>query len=105
MLPFDREDFVATSVAIGGADWVARFDAALASATRVILATEEGYLDDDVLFDYAALLLEGLAVLRAAQLETSPSLLCVHRRRNAPARLGGRTHRSSAGAATSGRRR
>ena len=77
VLPFDREDFVRTSVAIGGDEWVARFDAALERATRVIFATEEAYLDDDVLFDYAAMLLEGLTALRAAQLETAPSLLCV----------------------------
>ncbi len=77
VLPFDREDFVRTSVAIGGDQWVARFDAALERATRVIFATEEAYLDDDVLFDYAAMLLEGLTALRAAQLETTPSLLCV----------------------------
>lgn len=77
VLPFDRLDFVRTSVAPAGGDWTGRFDAALARAARVILATDEGYLDDDVLFEYAALLLEGLAALRAAQLQTSASLLCV----------------------------
>jgi class 3 adenylate cyclase len=77
VLPFDRGDFVRTSVAAGGAEWVARFDAALARATRVIFATEEGYLGDDILFRQAAYLVEGLAVLRAAQLETTPSLLAV----------------------------
>jgi class 3 adenylate cyclase len=77
VLPCDREDFVRTSVAFGGADWAGRFDAALAKAARVILATEEGYLGDDVLFEYAALLLEGLSALRAAQLQTAPQLLCV----------------------------
>ena len=77
VLPFDREDFVRTSVATGGDEWVARFDAALARATRVIYATDEAYLDDDALFDYAAMLVEGLTALRAAQLETAPSLLCV----------------------------
>lgn len=77
VLPFDRDDFVRTSVAPGGAEWIGRFEAALAGASRVIMATDERYLDDDVLFDYAALLLEGLAVLRASQLETTPTLLCV----------------------------
>jgi class 3 adenylate cyclase len=77
VLPFDRLDFVRTSVAVAGEAWVKRFDAALSRAARVFLATEEGYLDDDVLFEYAALLLEGLAVLRASQLETVPSLLCL----------------------------
>ncbi|HEY5365406.1 MAG TPA: adenylate/guanylate cyclase domain-containing protein, partial [Casimicrobiaceae bacterium] len=77
VLPFDREDFARTSVATGGEGWVARFDRALARATRVIMATEEGHLGDDVLYEYAATMLEGLAMLRAAQLETSPLLLAV----------------------------
>ncbi|MEO8675629.1 MAG: adenylate/guanylate cyclase domain-containing protein [Casimicrobiaceae bacterium] len=92
VLPFDRLDFIRTSVAIGGAGWVERFDAALDRATRVIYATEEGYLDDDVLFDYAAMLLEGLASLRATQLETAPTLLCVFDA-DAAGRVGG-THSS-----------
>ena len=77
VLPFDREDFVATSVAPGGDDWVKRFREALSRAARVVMATEERYLGDDVLFEHAALLLEGLCVLRAVQLETSPALLCL----------------------------
>jgi class 3 adenylate cyclase len=56
---------------------VARFDAALSRAVRVITAAEESYLGDDVLFEHGANLLEGFAALRAAQLQTSPSLLCV----------------------------
>ncbi len=77
VLPFDRDDFVRTSVAVGGGDWVDRFDRALARASRVIMATQENHLGDDVLFEYAATLLEGLALLRAAQLATSPTMLCV----------------------------
>src|SRR5690348_12088732 len=77
VLPFDRQDFVRTSVAVGGDGWVERFDAALARVARVIMATEENHLGDDVLFDHASMLLEGFTCLRAAQLETAPSLLCV----------------------------
>ncbi|HET9763996.1 MAG TPA: tetratricopeptide repeat-containing protein, partial [Casimicrobiaceae bacterium] len=77
VLPFDRADFIRTSVAVGGDEWIARFDAAIARAARVIMATEENHLGDDVLFDHAAMLLEGFTCLRAAQLETMPSLLCV----------------------------
>ena len=77
VLPFDKADFVRTSVAVGGDEWVSRFDRALARAHRVIMATEEGHLGDDVLFEHAALLVEGFAMLRAAQLQTRPSLLCV----------------------------
>ncbi len=77
VLPFARDDFVRTSVAPGGAEWVARFDAALERASRVVMATEEAHLDDDVLYDHAARLVDGLALLRAAQLATVPSLVCV----------------------------
>lgn len=77
VLPFDRQDFVRTSVEIGGAGWLERFEGALQRCHRVFMATEESYLDDDVLFDHAAQLIEGLAVLRASQLETHPSMLCV----------------------------
>ena len=90
VLPFDRQDFVRTSVAVGGDAWVERFDAALARAARVIMATEENHLGDDVLFDHASMLLEGFTCLRAAQLETAPSLLCVIDAAS-DARLGG-TH-------------
>lgn len=77
VLPFARDEFVRTSVAGGGEGWVARFDDALARAARVIFATEEGYLGDDILYRQAAYLVEGLASLRAAQLETRPALLAV----------------------------
>ena len=88
MLPFDRDDFVASSVAPGGAAWVGRFDRALARATRVVAATDERFLDDDVLFEHAQHLVGGLAMLRAAQLQTTPTMLCVLDA-EAPARVGG----------------
>jgi tetratricopeptide (TPR) repeat protein len=88
VLPFDREDFVRTSVAVGGDNWVERFDAALSRATRVIMATDEHYLGDDVLFEQAAMLLEGLSILRGAQLQTIPSLYCVIDV-GSPGRIGG----------------
>jgi len=77
VLPFARDEFVRTSVAPGGAPWVERFERALARAARVIFATEEAHLGDDILFRHAAELVEGLAVLRAAQLEAEPTLLAV----------------------------
>ena len=76
VLPFDRRDFVRTSVAVGGGEWVRRFDDALSRVNRIIMATEESYLGDDALFEHAAELVEGLSRLRAAQLETAPSMLC-----------------------------
>lgn len=92
VLPFSREDFVRTSVVVGGDGWTERFDAALGRAARVIMATEESHLGDDVLFEHAAMLLEGLAVLRASQLQATPALLCVIDAES-PGRVGG-THAS-----------
>ena len=77
VLPFDRGDFVRTRVAVGGESWVRRFDSVLPRVNRLILATEESYLGDDVLFEHAVWLIEGLSALRASQLQTTPSLLCV----------------------------
>jgi class 3 adenylate cyclase len=91
VLPFPRDEFVRTSVAPGGEGWVKRFDAALSRASRVILATTEGYLGDDVLYEYAALLVEGLATLRATQLETAPLLVAVLEP-GSPAHTGGTRH-------------
>ncbi len=77
VLPFDRADFVRTSLAVGGERWISRFERALENATRIILATEESHLGDDVLFEHGLSLVQGLAILRASQLQTEASLLCV----------------------------
>ena len=77
VLPFRREDFVATSVAFAGGDWESRFERVLARAASVSYGVEESHLGDDVLYAYAAELTVGLAALRAAQLETEPVLLAV----------------------------
>jgi tetratricopeptide (TPR) repeat protein len=88
VMPFDREDFVRTSVAIAGAHWVDRFDRALERASRVVQATDERYLGDDVLFEHAQRLVSGLAVLRASQLQTEASMLCVLHEQS-PSHVGG----------------
>lgn len=77
VLPFARADFVRESVAFAGPGWEGRFDAALDRATRVTYATEEPYLGDDVLFEHASNLIQGMAMLRAAELETEAVMLAV----------------------------
>lgn len=77
VLPFRREDFVKTSVAFAGADWAGRFDRVLERAASVSYCVEENHLGDDVLYAYAAELTAGLAVLRAAQLESEAILVAV----------------------------
>lgn len=77
VLPFRRDDFLRTSVAFAGDRWVERFDRTLSRATSVHYCVEEGYLGDDILFDYAGILTHGMALLRAEQLEIDPMLLAV----------------------------
>ncbi|MEE8320255.1 MAG: TRAFs-binding domain-containing protein, partial [Gammaproteobacteria bacterium] len=77
VLPFNREEFMKTSVAFAGDHWVQRFNHALQQVTSIQYATEEGYLGDDVLFEYCNDLIQGMALLRARQLETEPVLLAV----------------------------
>ena len=88
VLPFPAAEFVRSSVAFAGEHWIARFERALARATRVVLATEEGFLGDDVLFEHAANLIQGMAYLRAMELSAHPLMLTVLERGAAEA-IGG----------------
>jgi class 3 adenylate cyclase len=77
VLPFERDDFVATSVAFAGEGWTARFDRALARAASVGYGVRERYLGDDSLFAYAGALVHGAAVLHARELEAEPVLVAL----------------------------
>ena len=77
VLPFAQDEFVATSVAPAGADWVARFHRCLGQAHRVSYATEDAFLGDDVLFRYGSDLAMGLALLRAGYLDADAHQLAV----------------------------
>ena len=68
VLPFALAEFRAVSVEPAGARWVARFERCLEAATAVSYATEDAYVDDDVLFRYGSELAMGLALLRARYL-------------------------------------
>jgi hypothetical protein len=69
VLPFVLDEFIATSVADAGAGWVTRFHQCLEAATSVTFATEDAFLDDDVLYAYCSHLAMGLALLRARHLD------------------------------------
>jgi len=77
VLPFKREDFVSTSVAFAGFHWIERFDRALSSASSVSYCVQEDYCGDEVIFEHAESLVQGLAILRAEQLETDVAMLAV----------------------------
>lgn len=76
-LPFARDDFVATSVAFAGADWVRRFEQALERATSVSFGVQERYLGDESLYAYAGALIQGAALMRARELDAEPMMLAV----------------------------
>lgn len=69
ILPFDGDEFVRHSVAPSGAGWVERFERCVAAAREVKYATDDAFLDDDVLYRYGTELAMGLALLRARYLD------------------------------------
>ncbi|MCP4042471.1 MAG: DUF4071 domain-containing protein, partial [Gammaproteobacteria bacterium] len=77
ILPFDKSDFIQTSVAFAGKLWIQRFESVLRAATHVSFGVKEGYLGDPILFSYTARLLEGAAILRGRQLVQDPVMVAV----------------------------
>ncbi len=79
VMPFDTEDFINTSVAFAGSDWVRRFRRALKlSSKHVTFATAERYLGTVGLLAYANQVIQGLAFLRARSMGSEPYLLAVY---------------------------
>lgn len=77
VLPFDQGDFVAQSVAPGGAGWIARFTYCLDAAQTVSFATDMSYIGDPQLFTYGSCVAMGLARMRARHLRTDAIQLAV----------------------------
>lgn len=77
VLPFDRGDFLKTSVSFAGGSWVRRVERILAESSSVEQATRGGYGGEDHLFSYANRLITGKAVLRSRSLETEPLFVAV----------------------------
>jgi len=71
VLPFPTEEFLKASVdLIPGADWSQRFSRVVKAATRVVVACEHRVTGSPVAYEYANLLQDGLALLRARVLDT-----------------------------------
>lgn len=77
VLPTAVASFVATSVAPFGQAWVRRFEACLACAQSVRLATKDPYVGDDQVFTYSSQFAIGCAILRAEALATEAVQLAV----------------------------
>ena len=78
VLPYDKDIFVGDSVDIvPGSDWKDRYEKVLSRATRVVTASNEKMAGGSVSYDYANLVLHGLASVRARELETDLTALAV----------------------------
>ena len=70
ILPYNRDQFERDSVdVIPGADWPARYARELAAARDVVLASDQRMATGEMSYEYAVLLIEGLAGVRADELD------------------------------------
>lgn len=78
VLPYEEQEFVKDSVDItGDPAWVTRFQSVLKNAAQVVYASSQKMQAGSVSYDYANLVLHGLATVRATELETEPMGLVV----------------------------
>jgi class 3 adenylate cyclase/tetratricopeptide (TPR) repeat protein len=68
VLPYDEDQFKAESVAFAGEEWSTLFDEVLSRATQVVIASPRRTQGDGIGYDYANLILHGLATVRATEL-------------------------------------
>lgn len=75
VLPYNQRQFIEDSVDLEpGGDWVARFHAAVARAAEVVTASEQRMLSGAMSYAYGFLLLDGMAAVRADELDAD--LVC-----------------------------
>ena len=77
VMPFAEEDFLRTSVRVGGEEWEGRYISARDAAASVTFATQILHEDDDELFAYCSKLVMGLARLRAEIMQTEAFQIAV----------------------------
>jgi class 3 adenylate cyclase len=76
VLPYNREQFLQDSVGyVGEGDWPARYASVLARATQVTTASEQRMLAGAMSYEFGFLLLDGMAAVRADELDTD--LVCL----------------------------
>jgi class 3 adenylate cyclase/tetratricopeptide (TPR) repeat protein len=71
ILPYEKDSFIKDCVEIvGGGDWRKRFEMIMAQATETEEVSKQCQMGSSVSFEFANLMLHGLASVRAEQLET-----------------------------------
>lgn len=71
VLPFPEAEFIKESVAVAPGGWQERFDRVVDLATQVVYASPERTQTGAVSYDYANLMLHGLAATRARELDST----------------------------------
>lgn len=69
VLPYEQDQFEKDSVEFAGPDWVRRYREVLQRATSIVTASPHRAQQDGIAYDYANLVLHGLASVRAAELK------------------------------------
>lgn len=77
VLPFPADEFARASVDFAGAQWHERFERALATASSVAVTSDHHARGSAATFEYANLVLTGMAKLRAKTLDTRLHALAV----------------------------
>lgn len=77
VLPFAEDDFLLTSVSVGGREWLDRYDKARKAASSITFATQMRCVNDDQQFAYCSKLVMGLAQLRASIMQAETFQLAV----------------------------
>jgi hypothetical protein len=75
-IPFDREDFLETSITFAGDDWLARFKKIEANQ-KITYISQSKYEGIDLLFQFLGQIMIGSAVMRASSFHDKPYLLTV----------------------------
>lgn len=77
VLPFAENDFLETSVKMGGEEWLPRYEHARALAASVTFAAQMPFVNDDHQFAYCSKLAMGTARLRSKTMQTHAVQLAV----------------------------
>jgi hypothetical protein len=89
VFPFNVPDFIQTSVAFAGDNWVNRFNSILEKELTIHYLIDQPFTGDDYQFHLLALQISGLAMLKAQQMHSETHLLAVLSEFDLEAKTGG----------------
>ena len=87
-LPFNRKDFLRTSVSKGGDEWVKRFEA-IEKTQHLVYLTQGSYDNADTHFHFLGKSMIGAVIMRSSLLHNNPHLLTVASESNSSSLKGG----------------